>query len=59
MFSRSPIMSQISLQKFFWNFFFFFKFFAQMEMMQNENSLFGRHFKTVYFFIYLFYFILF
>ena len=45
MYSWSPNLSQISLKNSFGN--VFFQILAEIEMMWNENRLFGRHFETV------------
>ena len=45
MYSWSPNMSQISLKNSFGK--VFFQILAEIEMTQNENWLFGRHFKMV------------
>ena len=56
MYSWSPNLSQISLKKkSLWES-SFFQILAEIEMMQNENRLFGRHFKTVQIF-YIFFFL--
>ena len=43
-YSYSPSLSQISLKNFFGK--VFFQSLAKIEMMQNKNRLFGRHFET-------------
>ena len=45
MYSCSPTLSQISLKNSFGK--VFFQILAKIEMMQNTNRLFGRHFETV------------
>ena len=45
MYSWSPNLSQISLKNSFGK--VVFQILAEIEMTQNENQLFGRHFKTV------------
>ena len=45
MYSWSPNLSQISLKNSFGK--MFFQIFAKIEMTQNKNRLFGRHFETV------------
>ena len=47
MFTRFPIMSQISLKNSYGK--MVFQIFAEIEMTQNENRLFGCHFETVIF----------
>ena len=45
MYSWSPNLSQISLKNSFGK--VVFQILAEIEMMRNENRLFGRHFETV------------
>ena len=45
MYSWSPNLSQISLKNSFGK--VVFQILAEIEMTQNENRLFGRHFETV------------
>ena len=45
MYSCSPTLSQISLKKFFGK--VVLQILAKIEMTQNKNQLFGRHFETV------------
>ena len=45
MYSWSPNLSQISLKKSFGK--VVFQILAEIEMLRNENRLFGRHFETV------------
>ena len=45
MYSCSPTLSQIFLKKSFGK--VFSQILAKIEMTQNKNRLFGRHFKTV------------
>ena len=45
MYSISPTLSEISLKNSFGK--VVFQILAQIEMMQNKNRLFGRHFETV------------
>ena len=45
MYSWSPNLSQISSKTSFGK--VVFQIFAKIEMMRNENQLFGRHFETV------------
>ena len=45
MFSCSPTLSQISLKNSFGK--VVFQILAKIEMTQNKNQLFGRHFETV------------
>ena len=45
MYSCSPTLSQISLKNSFGK--VVFQILAKIEMMRNENRLFGRHFETV------------
>ena len=47
------------IEKFLWEsvfFFFFFQILAKIEMTQNKNWLFGRHFETVQYFQYFHFF---
>ena len=48
MYSWSPNLSQISLKNSFGK--VIFKILVEIEMSQNENRLFGRHFETVHIF---------
>ena len=41
----------------FFFFFFFFQILAKIEMTQNKNQLFGRHFETVQHFFFFFFFL--
>ena len=52
MYSYSPTLSQISLKNSFGK--VIFQILAKMEMTQNENRLFGRHFETVHHFQFFF-----
>ena len=45
MYSCSPTLSQISLKNSFEK--VFFQILAKIEMTQNKNRFFGRHFETV------------
>ena len=45
MYSWPPNLSQISFKKSFGK--VVFQILAEIEMMRNENRLFGRHFETV------------
>ena len=52
MYSYSPTLSQISLQNSFGK--VVFQILAKIEMTQNKNRLFGRHFETVQYFQFFF-----
>ena len=52
MYSWSPNLSQISLKNSFGK--VFFQILAEIEMMRNENWLFGRHFEMVQNILYFF-----
>ena len=53
MYSYYPTLSQISLKNSFWK--VVFQILAKIEMMQNKNRLFGRHFETVQHFHFFFF----